>query len=102
KSFTEVADVSGDNGFSLRLTAMELVDHAADARRYGLAIEVHGTNNGWPRATSFLDDDEIDALGAALDAMRNANRNDVHLRELATQYRTRGNLEVAGFDANGT
>jgi hypothetical protein len=101
KSFTEVADVSGDNGFGLRVTAMELTDRAADARRYGLAIEVHGTDRGWPRATSFVDDDEIDALTAALDAIRATNRNDVHLRELATQYRTRGNLEVAGFDLSG-
>ncbi|HWB53386.1 MAG TPA: hypothetical protein VG722_04310 [Tepidisphaeraceae bacterium] len=99
KGFTPVANVPGEDGAALQVTAAEFQDITNQAKEYGLVIDViAGQNHG---STAYIDYDEIDALASALDYLQKADKNITTLSNFEAQYRTRGDLWLTNYNENG-
>lgn len=102
RGYTDVAGLRGDDGTIIRVLVVELTDTQANERALGLAIEVRPPTRGERAVLSFVDEDEVDALLNGLDAMAKIEHGSTTLMNYEARFRTRGLLEMANVDNNGS
>ena len=103
KGFTEVGQLAGDDGSSVRVMAVEFTDAPRKVRERGLAIHVvQNVNNGSPAETiSYVDEEEIDALIENVAALGKLQANASPMESFEARYQTRGELELANIRMGG-
>jgi hypothetical protein len=100
----EVAVVPGEDGSSIRITAVELTDGFRQERAYGLTLGVEtarGPGAVHRSCVSHIDLDELDLLINGMDAVTRAARSGTVLTDFAASYRSRGEFDVTNFETNG-
>lgn len=99
RGYTDVATLQAEDG-SVRVIAVELNDLSRQVKEFGLALEV---SRGERRALCYVDYDEIEAIGSALESIGKLDNNATKLATFEASYRSRGGLDVTSFtDAQGT
>jgi hypothetical protein len=93
RGYSDIGAVQGD-GSTLYVRAAEMSDKSKDEKRYGLELSVVTQAR---TVLSYLDDDDIDALADAIDALRKLDNNTTTLMSFDATYRTRGDLQVTSF-----
>ena len=104
RAYTEIANVQGEDGSSMRIATVELTDLSKGGREQGLMLEVtpiRDQGESGPPVLAYIDADEVGALADALEAMSRLDRATTRLEEFQALYRTRGDLEVRNFNSNG-
>ena len=102
RGYTDVAGLRGDDGTAVRVLIVELTDATANQKALGLAIEVRPPTRSERTVLSFVDEDEIDSLMNGLDAMAKIDHGTTSLMNYEARFRTRGMLELANVDNNGS
>src|SRR6185437_9690633 len=102
RGFTDVAGLRSDDNATLRVLAVELSDMRTSEKVAGLAIEVRPAARGSRAVMSFVDENEIDGLIAGLDTLTKVEHNTTSLTGYEARFRTKGMLELANIDINGS
>jgi hypothetical protein len=98
KGYTDVAALDGDNS-SVRTTAVQI---SGGETVYGIIFTIRqNSRDGLREAIGYLDEDEIDPLAGALEAVARLERGASIMDDFEGHYRTRGNLEITNYDRNG-
>jgi hypothetical protein len=100
--YTDVGTVQREDGSFVRITAAEFTNTANSSKEYGLLFFIHQTDAGNVREIrSYLDEDELDPLLTALDAMGKLDKTATPLNDYDAKIRTRGDLEIGNIDDAG-
>jgi hypothetical protein len=102
RGYTDVAGIRDDQGTVARILAVEFTAVASREKASGLAVEVHPNRADAPLVTVLVDGDEIDGLIDAVDALAKVEHATTPLANYEARFRTRGALELANIDDNGT
>ncbi len=102
RGFTDVAGLRSDDAATVRVLAVELTDLKASEKVVGLAIEVRPAARGTQAVLSFVDENEVDGLIAGLDTLAKVEHNATSLTGYEARFRTKGMLELANIDINGS
>jgi hypothetical protein len=102
RGYTDVAALRDDDGTNVRFVAVEFNDLKANEKAVGLAIEVHPNQAATPTVVSLIDEDEIDGLIEGIGALAKIEHSATALANYDARFRTRGALELANMDDNGT
>ena len=102
RGYSDVAGLRDDDGTVLRVLAVEFNDLKANEKVVGLAIEVHPNRSDAVTVTSLVDGDEIDGLITGVETLAKLEHAATALPNYDARFRTRGSLELANIDDNGT
>jgi hypothetical protein len=96
KGYTDIGTLTGEDGSTLRVTAVEITDQARGARLTGIAMQISGRNRN-QGATSFIDSEDVKSLLDAIDSLEKVDHSVTKLADFESSYRTRGDLEIANL-----
>jgi hypothetical protein len=96
RGYTDIGTLQGEDGSSLRVTAVEIADSTRGTRQTGLALQVASRNRDHG-ATSFIDIEDVKSLLEAIDSIAKIDHAVTRLSDFETSYRTRGDLEIANI-----
>ena len=102
KNYTKVGDISGDDGSSIEISAVQMSDANGTEKARGLLLQVRQIRRGERSAISYIDEDEIDPLISGCETLAKIQPATSHLTGVDGSYRTRGDLEIVNSDYNGT
>jgi hypothetical protein len=100
RGYTEIGGIQGDDGSELKVLAIEATSDMGKA--YGIAIRLTPrVRRVVPPAESFVDEDQIDSLASAMDALGKLERGNGKLANVEGRFRTPGGLELVNVDNQG-
>ena len=99
--FTDIGTVNGEDGGSVKVTAVEYTNSATQEKRYGMVVAVHQPQ-GNRTAKSYIDDDELDDILAALQSMGRLDHTVTQLADFTARFRTRGDMEIGNAASDGS
>jgi hypothetical protein len=102
RGYTDVAGIRDEQGAVARVLAVEFTAVASREKASGIAIEIHPNRADAPVITALVDEDEIEGLIDAVDALAKIEHATTPLANYEARFRTRGGLELANIDDNGT
>jgi hypothetical protein len=104
KGYSKVAEVTGDDGAVIRISAVEFsnADAAHAERHTGLAMQVSEGGRNGRSAVSYIDADEIDNLLDAIARLTQLQSTATKLTDFDAGFRTSGDLEVTNLARDGT
>jgi hypothetical protein len=100
KGYTDIGTLQGEDGASLRVTAVDIQATSHNRRESGLAVQIVG-RSGNRSVMSFVDGDEIKSLLDALDTIAKVDHSVTRLADFESSYRTRGDLEISNIRTSG-
>jgi hypothetical protein len=100
KGYNRIGEIDGDDGSVIRITAVQIAPGEAEKFR-GLLIQVHQSRGSARSAVSYVDEDELDLLIAAVQNLANLQPESNKLTDIDGSFRTRGDLEVVNINNNG-
>jgi hypothetical protein len=95
KGFSNVGQIRGTG--SLEVSAREFTNATSRTKQYGAAVEVREAGRLERRSTSYIDEDELDALIKGIDYISKIEKSVTKLRDFEAIYSTRGDLRVVVF-----
>jgi hypothetical protein len=101
KGYSDVARITGERNSAVRVIAIRMTDDN-NAKESGVVLVVASARGADVTATSYIDYDELDSLINALDALQKADKNSAPLADFEARYRTRGDLELANLNIDGS
>lgn len=96
RGYSDVGSVQGDSS-TLYVRAIEVTDKSKDEKRYGLELSVVTQLR---TVVSYLDDDDLDAFGEAIDSLGKLDNNATAMMSFDATFRTRSDLQVTSFVPN--
>ena len=99
--FTDIGTVNGDEGDSVKVTAVEYTNSSTQEKRYGIVVAVHQPQ-GNRTAKSYIDDDELDDILNAVQAMQRLDRTVTQLSDFTARFHTRGDMEIGNAASDGS
>jgi hypothetical protein len=103
KRFSEIGAVAGEDGSSVLMTAMEASIPDENEKYYGIQVHVAQPTPDAPLATvSYIDEEEIEGLARALDALGKLQEATPATVGFEGRYQTRGNLEFTNVNVSGS
>jgi hypothetical protein len=101
KGYQRIGEVPGDDGSGLRISAVQV--STCDSHTFrGLIVQAQQARGGARSAVSYLDEDELDTLIAAVQNLAKLQPQDNRLTDLDASFRSKGDLEVINVNNNGT
>lgn len=101
KSYTVVGELAGDDGSSIRITAVRFADSASPSTHQdGIVVQVREPGGG-RETLSYVDLDELGSLSDALGTLGALKPSDALLQELEGHYTTHADLEFANVNIGG-
>ena len=102
RGYSEPVTLNGDDGSMLRLSAIEVKDLRAPLRETGLLVTLRGAGRNDQETQGYIDRDEIDGVIEALDVIGRLGPSDAAMPNIEGSFRTRGDVEIANVDVNGS
>jgi len=102
KGYTELARVAGEANSAVRVLACEMHEANGPSSNRGVVFVIASARSADWTANAYIDADEIDALASAMDDIQKSEKNLTPLAEFETRYRSRGDLEVANLNIDGS
>lgn len=100
KGYSELGGVAGLGG-RVNISAREFRDASnPKVTVYGVAFEVKESGRLERENTSFIDEDEIEALIRGLDYIQKINRSVTTMGSFEAQYRTKGDFSATVFSSS--
>jgi hypothetical protein len=96
KGYTDIGTLQGEDGSSVRVTAVEIADQSRGTRQTGIAIQVT-TRNRDRGATSLIDSEDVKSLLDSIDSIAKIDHAVTRMGDFESSYRTRGDLEIANI-----
>ena len=100
KGYQRIGEIDGDDGSLVRISAVQVASAGSDTFR-GLLVQVRQSRSSSRAAVSYVDEDEIDPLIAAVQNLAKLEPQDNRLTDVDGSFRTRGDLEVINVNNNG-
>jgi len=100
RGYTDVGGIQGDDRSDLRVQALEV--SSGSEKTSGLCFQLRPPDRPREVVESFIDEDAIDPLIAALDALEKLQRNSTKFDNAQATYRTPGGLEFSNVDSDGS
>ena len=100
KGYTDIGTLNGDDATSVLVSAVHFSDGTNKAS--GVAVHVAQQVEGRTvQTTAYVDDNELDALIAAIENMSKLQDGASPLQKFDARYQTRGALELVSTNLNG-
>lgn len=96
KGYTDIGTLQGEDGATMRVTAVEVGDATRGNRQTGLAIQIVGRNHD-RGPTSFVDSEDVKSLLDAIESIEKTDHAVTKLGDFESSYRTRGDLEISNL-----
>ncbi len=93
KGYTDIATLQGEDGSTLRVTAVEIADESRGTRQTGVAMQVTTLNRG-RGATSMVDSEDLKSLLDSIDSIAKTDHAVTRMGDFESSYRTKGDLEI--------
>ena len=100
QGFSWVAEMRGNFGGSLTITAKEFTNATSGSRQAGVIIDVKEGGRIERSNRSFVDYDEIDSLLKGIDYIAKVEKSVTKLDNFQADYKTKGDLRVGVFSAS--
>jgi hypothetical protein len=101
KGFSRIGLAAGLEGTSIEVETREFREAGANAREYGITIEVREAGDTGRRRLSYIDYDEIEPLLKGLEYLSKIDNSVTQLNRFEVDYRTRGDLLVSAYSTRG-
>lgn len=102
RSHGEAVVLNGDDGSLLRLSPIEVKDVRAALRATGLLITLRSAGRNDEETSGYIDRDEIDRVLAAIETLGGITADPKIAARVDGSFRTRGDIEFANVEANGS
>lgn len=99
KGYTEIGDVFGEEGSSVKVTAVRYADAGSDSTQHGVALHVSGVAER--TVLAYLDEDELDSVITALGTLGKLRGDATSMSDFDASYHTRGQIELGNQNVNG-
>jgi hypothetical protein len=100
RGFTDIGTLVTDDTSSVLISAVQFTD--GDSKEHGIAVHVSQPVEGRTIQTvAYVDEEEIDALIAAVNAMSNLQEGASPLQQFDARYQTQGALELVSTNVGG-
>jgi hypothetical protein len=96
KGYTDIGTLQGEDGSSVRVTAIEIADQSRGSRQTGIAMQVTTRDRG-RGATSLIDSEDVKSLLDAIDSIAKIDHAVTRMGDFESSYRTHGDLEIANI-----
>jgi hypothetical protein len=101
KSYTVIGELAGDDGSSIRITAVRFADSASpSSHQDGIVVQVREPQGG-RETLSYVDLDELANLSDAVRTLGALQPSDALLQEFEGHYATHADLEFANVNIGG-
>ncbi len=100
KGYTDIGTLAGDDGSSVVVSAVQFSD--GTNREAGVALHVSQPVEGRTmRTTAYVDENEIDGLIGAVNALSKLQEGATPLQQFDARYQTQGAFELVSTNVNG-
>ena len=101
RGFSKVGEVKGQYGSLLVVESKEFTNAGTGKREHGITVEVKESGRLERSHTSYVDFDEIPSLLKGLEYIGKVDKSSTALDQFQADYRTKGDLVVSTFSAEG-